>query len=334
MGPHRAGKTSIKKVIFNKMPPQETIFIKPTTGVTTSTISNSAFVNFEVMEFPGALMEDFPDNDNFNTTTLTQMEQFRRCGAIIYVLDSQEATESYVKEIKKICSIARAIEEAGQSHSISFEVFLHKTEATPDEKKTDMQREVNQRISEALDDMGLSSSVQRCQCTSIYDQSVFECFSKVARKLLPEEGILENLLEMFVMTCKLEKAYMFDMMSKMCVASDTKVCLERHNELCSDMIDIVTDFSEIYGSSNRDEHFDSESFSVIKIDVTGSQKRLNTVLLYLRAVAPNIALVSVITQEDYDGKEGLIDYNFTAFRAGVDQLIQAKLESGARAEDN
>jgi len=123
------------------------------------------------------------------------------------------------------------------------------------------------------------------------------------------------------------------MMSKMCVAENSKVCLERHNELCSDMIDIVTDFSEIYGSSNRDEHFDSESFSVIKIDVTGSQKRLNTVLLYLRAVAPNIALVSVITQEDYIGKEGLIDYNFTAFRAGVDQLIQAKLETGTRAED-
>ena len=41
-----------------------------------------------------------------------------------------------------------------------------------------------------------------------------------------------------------------------------------------------------------------------------------------------------LLQEDYDGKEGLIDYNFTAFRAGVDQLIQAKLESGARAEDN
>ena len=41
------------------------------------------------------------------------------------------------------------------------------------------------------------------------------------------------------------------MMSKMCVASDTKVCLERHNELCSDMIDIVTDFSEIYGYRTR-----------------------------------------------------------------------------------
>ena len=43
--------------------------------------------------------------------------------------------------------------------------------------------QVNQRISEALDDMGLSSSVQRCQCTSIYDQSVFECFSKVPSQL-------------------------------------------------------------------------------------------------------------------------------------------------------
>ena len=81
--------------------------------------------------------------------TLTQMEQFRRCGAIIYVLDSQasqqrqrqrlrpkrlftqEATESYVKEIKKICSIARAIEEAGQSHSISFEVCLLSAQCSP-----------------------------------------------------------------------------------------------------------------------------------------------------------------------------------------------------------
>ena len=79
--------------------------------------------------------------------TLTQMEQFRRCGAIIYVLDSQasqqrqclrpkrlftqETTESYVKEIKKMCSIARAIEEAGQSHSISFEVCLLSAQCSP-----------------------------------------------------------------------------------------------------------------------------------------------------------------------------------------------------------
>jgi len=325
MGQTRAGKTSIRKVIFNKMAPQETTFIKPTEGVTVAVVNNSAFVNFEMVEFPGALMAGFP-NAQLDIKALNQHKFLdRRCGAIILVLDSQDSVESWREEIKKMCIIAQEVHSQGLSKSISFEIFLHKAEGVLDEKKTDLQREANTIISESLDDAAIGGAMQcTCHVTSIYDQSVFECFSKVARKLLHEEGLLENLLDTMVNSCRMVKAYMFDMRSKICVASDSCICLERHNELCSDMIDIVTDFSAIYGSGDGD--FDPESFSIIKLDTKScsNKARQNTVLLYLRAVAPNVALVCVIEQEAYDGKMGLIDYNFALFRNRVDELIQGK----------
>eukprot|EP00657_Telonema_sp_P-1_P009581 TRINITY_DN3821_c0_g1_i3.p1 TRINITY_DN3821_c0_g1~~TRINITY_DN3821_c0_g1_i3.p1 ORF type:complete len:200 (-),score=46.72 TRINITY_DN3821_c0_g1_i3:125-724(-) len=197
----------------------------------------------------------------------------------MWVLDSQETIEAWREEIKKMCLIAQWVHEMELSKDISFEIFLHKTEGMQDEKKTEIQRQVNTVISENLDDAGIGGYVQcSCHVTSIYDQTVHDAFSKVTRKLLREEGILENLLDTMVSVCRMVKAYMFDMKSKMCVASDSCICLERHNELCSDLLDIVTDFSSIYGAQTADRPFDPETFSIIKLQQkSSSQKRLSLI---------------------------------------------------------
>ena len=74
---HRAGKTSIKRVIFNKMSPHETLWLTSTSEVSVkgrsvsgdsdyrpphlpppipvAEVSNSAFVQFEMLDFPGKL---------------------------------------------------------------------------------------------------------------------------------------------------------------------------------------------------------------------------------------------------------------------------------------
>jgi len=163
--------------------------------------------------------------------------------------------------------------------------------------------------------------------TSIYDQSVFECFSRVVRKLIPEHDWLEHMLNTLVQACKMEKAYLFDKVCKICVAADSTMSNERHNELCSDMIDVFIDFSCIYGmlddpmGAQDDMAYDPESFSVIQLS-SGAEKGAPQTILYLREVAPFLALVCVIRQEDYDGKMGLIDYNFTQFRGKIGDLIR------------
>lgn len=52
---------------------------------------------------------------------------------------------------------------------------------------------------------------------------------------------------MLVSTCSMEKAYLFDVASKLYISTDSSPVDMQSVELCSDMIDVVLDVSGIYG---------------------------------------------------------------------------------------
>jgi Ras-related GTP-binding protein C/D len=129
---------------------------------------------------------------------------------------------------------------------------------------SECQREVQQRIAEELH--GLSSQLS-FHMTSIYDHSVFEALSRVIQKIIPQVGPnvrlgwkscsqcwvcalqlpLENLLNTFIQKSCVEKVYLFDVISKIYIATDSNPVDERSYELCSEMIDVVFDITCIYG---------------------------------------------------------------------------------------
>lgn len=59
---------------------------------------------------------------------------------------------------------------------------------------TDTQRDVQQRMSDALADAQLEYIHLTYYLTSIYDNSIYEAFSKIIQKLIRELPTLENLL--------------------------------------------------------------------------------------------------------------------------------------------
>lgn len=106
--------------------------------------------------------------------------------------------------------------------------------------------------------------------TSIYDHSIFEAFSKVVQKLIPQLPTLENLLNILIsvkmtfilvffydrqlkilkkclQNSAIEKAFLFDVVSKIYIATDSSPVDMQSYELCCDMIDVVIDVSCIYG---------------------------------------------------------------------------------------
>lgn len=105
--------------------------------------------------------------------------------------------------------------------------------------------------------------------TSIYDHSIFKAFSDVVQScLIPELPVLEDLLDRFKVSSGVERTFLFDVLSKICIASDTSLPFEKAKfELCSEMIDVVLDFSFIYGTqlqsnnSSGDKPQDSKKFS-------------------------------------------------------------------------
>lgn len=62
------------------MSPNETLFVESTPRVSRDTVTNS-FINFETIEFPGQIS---PFDD-----ALESQSTFKRCGALLFVLDSQ-----------------------------------------------------------------------------------------------------------------------------------------------------------------------------------------------------------------------------------------------------
>lgn len=87
MGPRRSGKSSIQKVVFHKMSPNETLFLESTNKIMKDDISNSSFVQFYIWDFPGQI-------DFFDTVTFDTDQIFSGVGALVFVIDAQELMET------------------------------------------------------------------------------------------------------------------------------------------------------------------------------------------------------------------------------------------------
>ncbi|XP_019120688.1 ras-related GTP-binding protein D isoform X3 [Larimichthys crocea] len=234
MGLRRSGKSSIQKVVFHKMSPNETLFLESTNKICREDVSSSSFVSFQIWDFPGQI-------DFFDPTFDYEMI-FRGTGALIFVIDSQD---DYVEALSRLhLTVTRAYKV---NPDINFEVFIHKVDGLSDDHKIEKQRDIHKRANDDLADAGLERIHLSFYLTSIYDHSIFEAFSKVVQKLIPQLPTLENLLNIFISNSGIEKAFLFDVVSKIYIATDSSPVDMQTYELCCDMIDVVIDISCIYG---------------------------------------------------------------------------------------
>lgn len=288
------------------MSPNETLLIDHTEKITKTDINNSMFVQFQIWDFSG----DF----DFEDPSVDADMLFKQCGALVFVIDAQD---NYDDALAKLHStVVRAFHV---NPNIKFEVFVHKVDNLSDDRKIDVQREIQQQSLEELSEAKLEGIHLSFHLTSIYDHSIFEAFSKVVQKLIPQLATMENLLDILIASCRMEKAFLIDVLSKIYVATDSSPVDMQTLELCSDMIDVVIDVSSIYGNKDdTSQHpsglgHDPETQSVIKLDTD--------TVLYLREVHKYLALVCLLRSDKFD-KHGLVDYNFQTFKKAVAQVFE------------
>ncbi|ELT98835.1 hypothetical protein CAPTEDRAFT_21722 [Capitella teleta] len=312
MGLRRSGKSSIQKVVFHKMSPNETLFLESTSKIIRDDISNSSFVQFQIWDFPGQI--------NFFDPTFDSDLIFGGCGALIFVIDAQTDFTPSLAILKETLKFVYA-----ESHScMSCEVFIHKVDGLSDDAKMEVNQQMYQTVIDDLEELGIKHLPVSFYLTSIYDHSIFEAFSKVVQKLIPQLSTLENLLNIFISNSGIEKAFLFDVVSKIYIATDSSPVDMQSYELCCDMIDVVIDISCIYGDEEEGDTsaFDQQSQSVIKLN--------NATILYLREVNKFLALVCILREDSYD-RQGLIDYNFHCFRKGIHQVFELRNKMAALA---
>jgi len=253
-------------------------------------ISNSDFVQFETWDCPGVLEVTDP---GFDAGGL-----FIKCSTMVFVIDAQ--SQPYTNALDSLIQAVGVAYRTNQE--INFQVLIHKVDGLSDDQKIGTQRDIQGEVLDVLGERGLSSCHLSFHLTSIYDHSILEAFSKVVQTLIPQRALLESLLDLLISTCRIEKAFLFDLASKIYIATDCAPYDMQSYELCSEMIDVVLETSAIYGPVDGQplEH-DHKSFSVIKLS--------NGLVLCLREVDTQLGLVTMLREENFE-KHGLLEFNF------------------------
>lgn len=297
MGLRRSGKSSIQKVVFHKFPPNETLFLESTNWIVKDEINS--FVDFQVWDFPGQI--DFFEN-SFDYGAI-----FCEFGALVWIIDAQD--DYYDSLIKLHSTIIKAV---AVNPNIVIEVLVHKVDGLSDEYKLDIQNDIQQRILDELSDDGLEHLSIYFHLTSIFDHSIFEAFSKIIQRLIPQLPTLENLLNAFCSSSAVDKIFLFDVQSKIYIATDSSPVDLSTYELCSDCIDVIIDMSSIYVNHSERQSNSMETISAIKLRDSS---------LYLRQINRFMAVICLIRSGALE-KAGLFEYNMQCLRKAIREIFE------------
>jgi Ras-related GTP-binding protein C/D len=75
----KAGKTSIIKMIFQKMCPQSTVMLESTLRMDQTEVNLSPMIKFKILDFAGTV--------DFNELNPPEINYLENCGALIFVMD-------------------------------------------------------------------------------------------------------------------------------------------------------------------------------------------------------------------------------------------------------
>ncbi|RGP80800.1 GTP-binding gtr2 [Fusarium longipes] len=317
MGQRRSGKSSISSVVFHKLPPNETLFLESTARIQKD--SMASFMDFQVWDFPGQI--DVFENPGFDIEAI-----FSEIGALIWVIDAQD---DYLEAVMRLNTTILFLQRTYPN--INIEVFIHKVDGLSDDYKLDIQRDITIRIQDELSDHGFENAPVTFHLTSIYNHSIFEAFSKVIQKLIPRLGTLESMLTNLCRTCRFEKAYLFDVLTKIYIATDSATADMASYEICSDYIDVIIDITEVYGTWQRSDEgrrrLEGEPWSTPIDKQIGCSTAESCLVLHdgnkpimLREVDRYLALVAIMKEDSYDSMP-LVNMNVEAVVEGLTEFF-------------
>ncbi|KDQ57050.1 hypothetical protein JAAARDRAFT_35646 [Jaapia argillacea MUCL 33604] len=343
-GMRRSGKTSIHEVLFNNMQPKDTFWLETTTRVRKH--HYDTVIPLEIW--------DCPWNAGPETLEISLVE----FAAMIFVIDIQDL---YQQPIAKL--VEWIITACTESPDMSLEVFVHKSEALSEDYKIENFRHIQQRVLDELADISLEYEQVpvNFHLTSVYDHTIHEAFSRVLHKLISVLPSLEDLLNVFCAKSQAPKAFLFDIHSRLYVATDASPVDTATHNLCCDFLSMLNAFGPLYKSvsasparcrkplppslptpppsSPESGHSTSLPSTLSPITPKHSSKELfypsastslspsaqGTTLTY-HLVTPQLALVSILPTTVYESRRGLVEFNVVFFREGVQEICDVELD--------
>jgi Ras-related GTP-binding protein C/D len=322
------------------MSPHETLFrLEATQSLDRAVVDHTPLCRFTIWDFPG----DYYGGEAAEGEEGEEGNVFEGGGAtsLIFVVDAQDEPYDHVLQ-----SFTNAVTRAlDRNPNIVIEVFINKVDGElflSDESKYDCRRDIMTQVTDELTDAGVSpDSIHiRYHLTSIYDHSIYEALSRVVQRLIPQLPTLENLLHVLVSTCAMEKAYLFDVVSKLYISTDPGPVDMQSVELCSDMIDVVLDVSGIYGLGPSQLELGNTGGEIITTTSVMTTDHTTAVItdmggssaVDIYAGIENSATPLPVVRKD--GMEGTVTTtNTSANNSSRDELVGTLIRSQAPIED-
>ncbi|OBA24434.1 hypothetical protein METBIDRAFT_133461 [Metschnikowia bicuspidata var. bicuspidata NRRL YB-4993] len=312
MGLRRGGKSSICKVVFHNMQPLDTLYLESTSKPTSEQFLS--LIDLSVMELPGQL--------NYFEPSYDSERLFSSVGALVYVIDSQDEYLNALTNLSTIIEYAHRV-----NPKIHIEVLIHKIDGLSEDYRIDAQRDIMQRTGDELLDLGLEGVQVSFYLTSIFDHSIYEAFSRIVQKLVPELPSLENMLDNLVAHSSIDKVFLFDVNSKIYVATDSSPVDIQTYEVCAEFIDITIDLDDLY--VENDAKSDQQ---VVKDEIKSISYLSNGLVLYKQMIR-GLALVALIRNDEDNGPGQsesnmdelltIIDYNVGRFKKSLMKMWES-----------
>ncbi|CDR40060.1 CYFA0S04e02762g1_1 [Cyberlindnera fabianii] len=313
MGLRRGGKSSICKVVFHNMQPLDTLYLESTSKPTTE--HYSSLIDLAVMELPGQL--------NYFEPSYDSERLFKSVGALVYVIDSQD------EYLNALTNLAMIIEYAYKVNpDIHIEVLIHKVDGLSEDFRLDTQRDIMQRIGDELLDLGIEGVQVSFHLTSIFDHSIYEAFSRITQKLIFELPSLENLLDNLVQHTKIEKSFLFDVNSKIYVATDSSPVDIQTYEVCAEFIDVTVDLNDLYESK------DQAGQQAPQEQLKCSSVLQNGYILTFHKMIRGLALVALIKDTDVDSAMAIVDYNIDVFNDALKEIWKRSIVANHQIQNS
>lgn len=236
LGNRQAGKSSILKLVFQKISSNETLFLESTSKIEEYTVRNNNYTQCSFFDFPGT----------FEISQMNSLERkyLQNASAMLYILDSKD--EPYNKTLEKFLTLVSEVNE--MNPSCVFELLIHKLDGqmfSTEDSKIIVLDEIKELIK--LNSSERNLPLIETHMTSIHDLSIYICLSRILQKSNPILMQLQELFDVFISECNIDKIYVIDIISKLYIASDSTPIDLLSYELCIDMIEVAIGISTLYG---------------------------------------------------------------------------------------
>ena len=139
--------------------------------------------------------------------------------------------------------------------------------------------------------------------------------SKIAQKLVPQFPAMQGMLDTLAGRSDMVKAFVFDVSTKIYVATDSRVVDVSLYEACSDAIDLAKETSSVLSEGM---HSSTSQGIANTLEATIPIHRY---VLYLRRINNLLAVVAVMDRERFEAKTAVIKANVEAFCNSVEELL-------------